>query len=529
MMLSSFFIAFREGLEAFLIVGIVISYLYKIEEKKYIKHAIFGGISAIVLSIIMAFIIENTLGSFEGRIENIYEGIVKLLAAVVLTYMVFWMNKVAKKIRSDIEIKVDKAIDKGKFLSLFLFSFIIVFREGAETVLFFRAISFQTNSKELIIGAVFGIFISVTLSSLFFLSFIRIKIGIFFRYTAIIVMLIGAGMLTGFIHEFQEAGLITILKDSAYNISHILSIDSTLGGILNSLFGYQPTPSYLEIFVYLPYIILIFFLIMGYRQSQEKYKLLFENANDGIYQITILGNYVDANNAFVKMLGYNNREELLSTKAQKEFYRFQEGKSSIDINENLFETQVKKKDGTKIWVEISYKTVHQKNKPVYCEGIVRDINVRKEAEEKIRYLTFHDKLTGLYNRAFFEEELKRLDTKRQLPLSIVMGDVNGLKLINDAFGHEKGDELLKKTAKVLTDCFRAEDIIARWGGDEFIIILPKTDEKNTLEIIKRIKIFCKKNSTKAMPLSISIGVFEKKDYSQKIEDIIKGAEDMMYR
>ncbi|MBM3713402.1 MAG: diguanylate cyclase, partial [Actinobacteria bacterium] len=106
----------------------------------------------------------------------------------------------------------------------------------------------------------------------------------------------------------------------------------------------------------------------------------------------------------------------------------------------------------------------KKNLRIYLH-IIKDITEKKISQERIKYLSFHDKLTGLYNRAFFEEELIRLDVKRQLPLSLVIGDVNGLKLINDAFGHEKGDELLKKISKILKDCFRAEDIIARWGGD----------------------------------------------------------------
>jgi len=153
----------------------------------------------------------------------------------------------------------------------------------------------------------------------------------------------------------------------------------------------------------------------------------------------------------------------------------------------------------------------------------------RKYENEIKYLSFHDYLTGIYNRAFFEEELCRLDTERQLPITIVIGDVNGLKIINDVFGHEKGDELLIKIAKILKESFRGEDIVARWGGDEFTVILPKIDLKDTLKIISRINKKFKKESTKTLPLSVAFGLSTKVNSSQKIDRLIKTAEDKMYR
>jgi len=162
-------------------------------------------------------------------------------------------------------------------------------------------------------------------------------------------------------------------------------------------------------------------------------------------------------------------------------------------------------------------------------GVSRDISDRKKAEEKIKYLSFHDSLTGLYNRAYFDEELRRLDTARQLPITIVMGDINGLKIINDAYGHEKGDLFIKKIADILRDTFRKEDIISRWGGDEFIAILPSTYEKDTKDIINRIKKMCIERSTADMPLSISLGVSSKKSSNKDMNSVLKEAEDKMYK
>ena len=272
-MLSSFFIAFREGLEAFLIVGIIMSYLFKIGEKRYIKHVIFGVIFAIVLSIGLAYIFELLFGGLEGKVEEIFEGSVMLLAVLVLTYMIFWMNNQARRIKSDIKISVEKAVNKGRIFSLFFLGFIVVFREGAETVLFFRAISYQIGSRELIIGGAIGIISSIVLALIFFVSTIKINLSLFFRITGILIMLIAAGLLSTSIREFQEAGVLPIIKDNIYDISHILSTDSIAGGILKSLFGYNPSPSLLEIIIYLTYITTIIILIRRFFLRLDKPKI----------------------------------------------------------------------------------------------------------------------------------------------------------------------------------------------------------------------------------------------------------------
>ncbi len=160
--------------------------------------------------------------------------------------------------------------------------------------------------------------------------------------------------------------------------------------------------------------------------------------------------------------------------------------------------------------------------------ILKDITERVKYEEKIKYMSFHDYLTRLYNRAFFDEELVRLDNSRNLPLSIVLGDVNGLKMINDIYGHEKGDELLIKIADILKECFRSSDIISRWGGDEFIVLLPLTEQKIAQEIVTRIENACAKYSTENMIISISLGVSTKVNQDESIEKILKLAEDKMY-
>jgi len=194
--------------------------------------------------------------------------------------------------------------------------------------------------------------------------------------------------------------------------------------------------------------------------------------------------------------------------------------------EKFIETAANSRDGKKITIELSVKK-YSEDSEIFYILLVRDISKRKIAEEKLRYLSFHDRLTGLYNRSFFEEELRRLNTTRQWPLSIIIGDIDGFKLVNDAFGYKKGDRLLKSFAKLLKDSCRSEDVLARWGGDEFVILLPKTDREGVLEIISRIQKKTKQATQNEIPLNISLGFAIKNSADDSIDKVIKKAEDLM--
>lgn len=161
--------------------------------------------------------------------------------------------------------------------------------------------------------------------------------------------------------------------------------------------------------------------------------------------------------------------------------------------------------------------------------VLSDITDQKKSEELMIHLSYYDQLTGLYNRRFYEEELKRIANERNLPIALIMLDVNGLKLTNDAFGHQAGDVLLKKVAELLKNECRSDEIISRIGGDEFVILLPKTDSENAKKLIQRIDIAVNKESAKNALMSLSIGYAVKDSILKKFDEIFKEAEDDMYR
>ena len=188
------------------------------------------------------------------------------------------------------------------------------------------------------------------------------------------------------------------------------------------------------------------------------------------------------------------------------------------------------KDGTIYMLEDSASPVKNlQNEMIGVVLVFRDVTQKQKQRRQIEYLSFHDALTGLYNRRFFEEEMRRLDTPRNYPLTIIMADLNGLKLTNDAFGHHEGDILLKQTANLLRTHLRTEDIAARWGGDEFAVLMPQTTSEDAEKIVKRIIQGGNKLKTGKGILSIAFGWETKTDSSLDLENIFKNAEEYMYK
>ena len=179
--------------------------------------------------------------------------------------------------------------------------------------------------------------------------------------------------------------------------------------------------------------------------------------------------------------------------------------------------------------EINYKDNGRDEISNLASSIKIMLHKIKESNLELKYLKFYDKLTGLYNRSYLEEEIRRLDNSRNLPLSIILVDINGLRIINDAFGTKTGNGVLKKTANCLKNSCRKGEIVARWGGDEFIIVLPSTSKEDTEKIAERIVQNCLKMSYKNVIINVSIGISIKLKPNEDIQDIIIEAETRLYR
>lgn len=273
-----------------------------------------------------------------------------------------------------------------------------------------------------------------------------------------------------------------------------------------------------------------------YQDLYMKQKMLLDNSETQIWYLKDANLYGEVNQAHADFLGLE-KEDIRNTNIEDLFDQ-QVAEEYITNNKKVFSKQEKEE------FEYSIKNQHGKervlliskvpklNKDNEVESLIctaKDITEERKTKEEIEYLNYHDSLTGLYNRRYLEEQLDLLDQQNQLPLSIIVGDINGLKLTNDAFGHQLGDKLLSEAAQVIKDSCREDDIVVRWGGDEFVVLLPKTNKKNTKKVYSRIKENCEEQNIELLEISISLGYATKRKVTEDIDDIFKEAEDWMYK
>ncbi|MGM0397343.1 MAG: PAS domain S-box protein [Bacillota bacterium] len=271
---------------------------------------------------------------------------------------------------------------------------------------------------------------------------------------------------------------------------------------------------------------------MELEENRKYVRAILETTIDAFWVLDRDGNFTDVNSAFCKMSGYT-REELLRMNVRDlemiENSRNIENRINRILTEgrDRFETVHRGKNGNTYEIEIMSSLFDSEQNLVV--GFARDISRKKAEERKIKFLSFHDHLTGLYNRRYVEDSMERLDTPRNYPFTIMMLDVNGLKLTNDAFGHQVGDKVLVSVAESIRNVCREDDIIGRMGGDEFIVLLPKTDKSDAEKIKKRIESITSESGLDSIVVSVAIGYSTKTSPQENIIEIMKEADSMMYR
>lgn len=279
------------------------------------------------------------------------------------------------------------------------------------------------------------------------------------------------------------------------------------------------------------------------KKSEEKYRFLTEFTSDVIWVFNYTQNKFTYISPSIHQLRGLSTEEAIHEKLEDsmtpESLVLVRNSTRKNINSfianpeapNTYLIEIRQpcKNGDFIWVEVSTKYRYHMRGDIEIVGVSRNIDKRKRAEEAVLYLSYHDQLTGLYNRRFYEEELLRLDTPRNLPIALVMADVNGLKLINDAYGHQMGDKILKTFAEILKNECRHDEIAARIGGDEFVILFSKTDQKSVQRIVNRLNETISRVRIDHTILSASMGFAIKQDPIDDLNDVFKRAEDAMYQ
>ncbi len=276
-------------------------------------------------------------------------------------------------------------------------------------------------------------------------------------------------------------------------------------------------------------------------ESEYRYRQLFENSKDAMMTIDPFTMAVTScNKAVLDLFGVASVNEFLrlnlidlspgtqnSKEVTKEIVR-------PTINEAMnkgslyFEWLHQRLDGQLFPATVLLTKVEIKGQPLLLSTI-RDVTSEKEAEKEILYMSSHDRLTDLYNRHYLEKEVTRLKQEKDEPLAVIMADLNGLKLVNDSYGRQKGDEMLKSAAKILKETCREEHILARWGGDEFIILLPGSSEKTAQRICRSIDESSSNVFVGELPVSIATGIACKKDGVINPEDLLREAEDNMHK
>lgn len=271
-MFPSILLSLREGIEAALIIGIIFGALNKINQEE-LKPIVWRGVGIAVALSFMFGLGLNLLGmEFSGQFEEVFEGLAMLLAAAVLTWMILWMQRRGSEIQRDLEVRTAQATMNRGSSALFILAFLAVLREGVELALFLMAAQMASDPISVLVGAALGLGGAILLGWMIFAATSRLNLRQFFQTTNILLLFFAAGLVALGVHELNEAAWIPSIIENVWDINHIISDSSELGGILKALFGYNGNPSLTEVLAYLSYFIILATILIINQKNQAKPK-----------------------------------------------------------------------------------------------------------------------------------------------------------------------------------------------------------------------------------------------------------------
>jgi high-affinity iron transporter len=263
-MLATFVIFLREGIEASMIVAILLAALDRMGQRRHFRDVLLGVAAALVLTLVGGVAIYLTLKAYAGsRVQTVFETVTYLVAAAVLTYMTFWMRAHARTISRELRTRAEQALDGRARWGLGLLAFQAVGREGLETMVFTLALVFASSGRGVVAGGVAGLAVALGVALAIYRFGKRVNIGAFFRVVGALLMVFAAGILVDAVENLQQLGWIPLLRHPLWNTSHLLSENNALGDVLHTFFGYAARPTVGQAVVYVAYLATVLVAFFG--------------------------------------------------------------------------------------------------------------------------------------------------------------------------------------------------------------------------------------------------------------------------
>ena len=263
MLVSNALIGLREGLEAALVVVILAAFLVKTDRRWALKYVWLGVASAVVLSMGLAAFLTYGTQQLTFEQQELIGGIASIIAVAFVTAMVFWMRTAARTISGELKGRIDKALDVGPW-AIALVGFLGVGREGLETAIFFYATTEAAGQGEIqpMLGWIIGLGGAVLMGIAIYRGVLKINLGLFFRYTGILLIIVAAGILAYGIHDLQEAGFLPGLNNLAFDVSAAVPPDSWYGTLLKGIFNFSPNTTWLQAVAWVLYVGIVLTLFL---------------------------------------------------------------------------------------------------------------------------------------------------------------------------------------------------------------------------------------------------------------------------